>query len=183
MKQKQKTYVIDTSVLINDPDIFQKLGKSRIVIPVAVIRELDGLKNNSNATTAASARKISRMLDQLGSGRNIAFGAKTSSGATVSICNRYQTVYDLASVADNKIVGCALKLNEEKETHLSVLTTDGNMRNVARAHGLRAEPYPFSNNDVHQEYEVASSMTFGWNVVTVLMVAVLALYFAIRNIP
>lgn len=181
MERKQKTYVIDTSVLINDPDIFCKLGKSRIVIPTAVIRELDGLKNSSNATTASSARRVSRTLDKLGSSQNIASGAKTSSGAIVSICNRYQTVYDLASISDNKIVGCALKLTEEVGTQLTVLTTDGNMRNVARAHGLRAEPYPFLHNDMHAETEVASNKFFYWNIITALIAAVLAIYIVIHN--
>ena len=183
MNQKQKTYVIDTSVLIKDPDIFYKLGKSQIVIPTAVIRELDGLKNSSNSATASSARRIARTLDKLGSGQNIASGAKTTSGAIVFICNRYQTVYDLASISDNKIVGCALKLKEEAGTNLTVLTTDGNMRNVARAHGLRAEPYPFLQNDIHAETEVASSKFFYWNIITALIVAVLVLYIVIHNTP
>src|SRR5208337_3590904 len=144
MKQKEKTYIVDTSVLIDDPDLFYKLGKSQIVVPTAVIRELDGLKNSTVAATASSARKVSRTLDRLGTTQNIASGARTSAGSTVRICNRYQTVNDLNSVADNKIVGTALKLNGESE-NVIILTTDGNMRNIARAHWLRAEAYPFVN--------------------------------------
>src|SRR5208337_2988273 len=128
MKQKEKTYIVDTSVLIDDPDLFYKLGKSQIVVPTAVIRELDGLKNSTVAATASSARKVSRTLDRLGNKQNIASGARTSAGSTVRICNRYQTVNDLASIADNKIIGTALKLHEETGTLVTVLTTDGNMR-------------------------------------------------------
>lgn len=39
-------YVVDTSVLIDYPDIFYKLGNNQIVVPTAVIRELDGIKRN-----------------------------------------------------------------------------------------------------------------------------------------
>ena len=178
---KQKTYVVDTSVLIDDPDLFYKLGKSRIVVPTAVLRELDGLKNSTVAATASSARKVSRTLDKLGNTQNIASGARTSAGSIVVIYNRYQTVNDLASYADNKIVGTALKLNEEAGTHITVLTTDGNMRNVARAHGLRAEPYPLLHNDRHAESEGTSSTSFKRNIITALIAAVLILYFIIRN--
>jgi len=183
MKQKQngKTYVVDTSVLIDDPDLFYKLGKSRIVVPTAVIRELDGLKNSTVAATASSARKVSRTLDRLGNTQNIASGARTSAGSTVLICNRYLTVNDLASVADNKIVGTALKLKEESENNIIMLTTDGNMRNVARAYGLRAEPYPFLHNDIHCGTEVASSTSFKWNIITVLIAVFLALYLIIHH--
>ena len=116
MKQRHKTYVVDTSILIDDPDIFFKMGKSHIIVPTAVIRELDGLKNNADAVVAASARKVSRLLDKLGSSQNIALGARTAAGSTVRICNRYQTVNDLASISDNKIVGTALKLKRRRTT-------------------------------------------------------------------
>ena len=182
MKQEQqKTYVVDTSILINEPDIFYKLGKSKIVIPTAVIRELDGLKNSSVAATSSAARRVSRILDRLGTHGNIAAGAKTSVGSTVRICNRYATVNDLASIADNKIIGTALKLQEETGTLVTVLTTDGNMRNVARAHNLRAEAYPFLYNDIQDKTEVASSTSLKWNIAAVLIFAFLALVFIIHN--
>ena len=79
MKQKQKAYVVDTSILINEPNIFYKLGKSTIVIPTAVIREFDGLKNSSVAADIRTARKVSRILDWLGTNGNIAAGAKNLS--------------------------------------------------------------------------------------------------------
>jgi PhoH-like ATPase len=183
MKQKQTTYVVDTSVLINEPDIFFKLGKCQIIIPTAVIRELDGLKNHTVAATASSARKASRTLDNLGSRQNIASGAKTSVGSTVRICNRFQTVNDLSSYADNKIVGTALKISENSETPVIMLTTDGNMRNIARAHGLRAEPYPFVNGNIHAETEIVSPTNLSWNIISALIVAVMALYIFINGIP
>ena len=181
MKQTQKTYVVDTSVLIDEPDIFYKLGKSEIVIPIAVIRELDGLKKSEVVATASSARKVSRTLDRLGGTQNIAKWAITSAGSKVQICNRYQTVNDLASVADNKIVGTALKLNETSENNVIMLTTDGNMRNVARAHGLRAEPYPFLHNDANAKNETVSSTSFSWKIIAAIFFVFLALYFIIQN--
>ncbi len=66
---KKKTYVLDTSVLIEDPDVFYKLGDGNIVLPTAVIREIDGLKRNPDPDDprAKASRKVARLLDRLGS--------------------------------------------------------------------------------------------------------------------
>lgn len=146
MKQKQKNvYVIDTSVLIDNPDIFFKLGNNQIVIPTAVIRELDGIKRNPdpNERKSKSARKVSRTLDELGSRQDIAKGARTATGATVRIYNRHILIDDLASSADNRIVGTALQLIAESNSAVTVLSADANMRNVTRSYGIKAECYPF----------------------------------------
>ena len=144
MKQKQlNVYIIDTSVLIADPDIFFKLGSNQIVNPTAVIKELDGMKRNPDPEEpkAKAARKVSRLLDMLGSHQDIASAAKTSTGAVVRICYRHVIIDDLASNADNRIVGTALQLRDENEKNVIVMSCDGNMRNVTRSYGIKAEKY------------------------------------------
>ena len=146
MKMRQgNVYVVDTSVLIDYPDIFYKLGNNQIVVPTAVIRELDGIKRNPDPheRKSKSARKISRTLDKLGSHQDIAKGARTVTGATVRIYSRHVPIDDLASSADNRIVGAALKLIEESNDNVTVVTADANMRNVTRSYGIKAEGYPF----------------------------------------
>jgi predicted ribonuclease YlaK len=41
-----RVYVLDTTVLIYDPDILSKTAEVDWVIPLVVIKELDGLKNS-----------------------------------------------------------------------------------------------------------------------------------------
>jgi predicted ribonuclease YlaK len=151
MKGRQESiYVIDTSVLIEEPDIFFKLGNNQIVIPTAVIKEIDGLKKNPDPgeRRAKAARKVARTLDMLGSLQDIAAGARTSAGSIVRICSRHTAIDDLASNADNRIVGAAIKIKEETQGNVILVTTDGNMRNVTRAYGIKAENYPFYLDDV-----------------------------------
>lgn len=149
MNNKRKTYVLDTSVVIEDPDVFYKLGDGEVVIPTAVIKEIDGIKRNPDPEEprAKAARKVARTLDRLGSYQDISTGAITSSGSTVRICNRYTVIDDLASNADNRIVGTAIKLKEESDEKVILVSTDGNMRNIARAYRIRAENYPFYLGD------------------------------------
>lgn len=149
MHKKKKTYVLDTSVLIEDPDVFDKLGDADIVLSTAVIKEIDGLKRNPDPDEprAKAARKVARTLERLGSCQDISTGARTSTGSTVRICSGYIAIDDLASNADNRIVGTALKLKEEPDRNVILLSADGNMRNVTRAYGIRAEHYPFCFGD------------------------------------
>jgi predicted ribonuclease YlaK len=149
MEGRNKTYVIDTSVLIEDPDVLYKLGNSEIVIPIAVIKEIDGLKRNpdSGEPRAKAARKVARTLDMLGSLQDIATGARTSAGSTVRICRKHAVIDDLASNADNRIVGSAIKIKEETQGNVILVSTDGNMRTVTRAYGITAKNYPFHPDD------------------------------------
>jgi predicted ribonuclease YlaK len=144
-----KIYVLDTSVLIDDPDVLYKLGVGEIVIPTAVIKEIDGLKRHPDPEEprAKAARKVARTLDMLGSYQDISVGARTSGGSTVRIVNKYERLDDLASNADNRIVGTAVRLKEETQRTVVLVTTDGNMRTVTRSYGIRAENYPFYLDD------------------------------------
>jgi predicted ribonuclease YlaK len=145
----KKVFVIDTSVLIEDPDVFYKLGSNEIIIPTAVIKELDGLKKHPDPDEhrAKAARQVTRTLDMLGSCQDIATGARTPAGSVVKICNQYEVIDDLDSNADNRIIGTAIKLREEGTGQVILLSSDGNMRNVTRSYKIKAENYPFSLGD------------------------------------
>lgn len=149
MHKKRKIYVLDTSVVIEDPDVFYKLGDGDIVLPTAVIKEIDGLKRNPDPEDprARAARKVARTLDRLGSYQDISMGARTFSGSTVRISSRYTVIDDLASNADNRIVGTAIKLKEESDEKIILMSADGNMRNIARSYQIKAENYPFYLGD------------------------------------
>ena len=181
MKQKQKNiYVVDTCVLIDDPDIFYKLGDSQIVVPTAVIKELDCLKRNPDPKEhrAMAARKVARTLDMLGSHQDIAEGAKTSTGSTVRIINRHVPIDDLASSADNRIVGTALKLKEETDSNVILVSADGNMRNVTRSYGIEATSYPLHHKK-RTSGPARSSSTTGaaWNLIAAAVVLILFVLF------
>jgi PhoH-like ATPase len=136
-------FVLDTSVIIDDPDIFFNLGRKWIIVPTVVIRELDGLKRSSDTKRSGAARKASKTLDNLGYRQDIAFGAITSAGSVVRIFNRHIMIDGLASAADNHIVGSAIRLQiENKHCHVVLITNDRNMRNVSRSYGIQAEQYP-----------------------------------------
>jgi predicted ribonuclease YlaK len=155
IKKNKKIYVLDTSVLIEDPDVFYKLSSSEIVVPTAVIKEIDGLKKNADPEDhrGKAARKVARTLDRLGSYQDISTGAKTPTGSIIRICNQYRPIDDLASNMDNRVVGTAIRLRENSGAKVILVSTDSNMRNVARAYKIRAENYPFMMDDPFDKTE------------------------------
>ena len=139
----ENVYVVDTCVLLEDPDVVHKLRQCTIVIPVAVVKELDGLKLSAIPKKAQTARRASRNLDKLGSHQNFPFGTITVAGSVVKIFFGHTKIDDFASCADNKILGAALRLKKDnKHSNVVVLTNDCNMRIIARAYGIAATSYP-----------------------------------------
>ena len=145
--EQEDVYVLDTSVLINDPNILCKLRRTRIFVPTAAIREIDGLKRSLNSKKSGAAKKVLKTLDTLGCREYVAFGAITSAGSQVKIFFKYKRVCDLHSMGDNQILGSALKLQEENlHYHVILLSNDRKLRSVTKAYGLEARQYPFSRS-------------------------------------
>ena len=155
--EKRKTYVLDTTVLIHDPDVFYKLGDADIVIPLAVIRELDGLKNSDSELVAKAARQVSRILDRISSYSDMReAGGNISSGARIFIETHYEKIEGLDSEGDRQIIGTALYLKKKGVENLLLATTDTNMRIVGRTYGLKAEHMPdyFVERDPVMEMDI-----------------------------
>jgi hypothetical protein len=144
---KKMIYILDTTVLIEDADIIYKLGDSTMVIPLAVIREIDGLKKSKSEWIAQAARKMGRLLDKLSSYGDLASGVNLPTGGLLKVSRSYVEVEGLASEADNKIVGTAIAF-KNAGFEVTLLTTDANMRTVTRTYVVKAEYPPFFDGEV-----------------------------------
>ena len=60
----RKSFVIDTNVLLHDPDALTAFGDNDVVIPLAVLEELDALKRNRD-DRAKNARRTLRSIEEL----------------------------------------------------------------------------------------------------------------------
>ena len=61
---RKKTYVIDTSVCLNDPLSLESFKNNDIVLPIKVLEEIDKHKSRQGAV-GLNARTIIRFLDEL----------------------------------------------------------------------------------------------------------------------
>ena len=148
---KSAIYVLDTSAMMQNPNIFYELGeyhdfgKSHIYVPLATIKEIDGLKKGKD-TRARHAREIARTLDRLGSCGNLKSGVQLSTGGVLRVCDSYDHIDALDSDVDNKVIGTAMKIHRETGKAVTVLCTDTNMRNICRDKEIKGEFWPFGVN-------------------------------------
>lgn len=59
----KKTYVIDTNILIQNPNAFQCFEDNYVVLPLVVVEELDSLKK-TEGERGSNARSAVRILEK-----------------------------------------------------------------------------------------------------------------------
>jgi len=122
---QQKYIVVDTSALIEIPDVIQRVDPAMVFVPLTVIKQLDALKNNPDIERSKKARSASFFIDE---------GMKNGN---VTVLTAYDQVDGLDNTSDNKIVGAAVRLKRENpEAVVALLATDRNMRIVAGGFGI-----------------------------------------------
>jgi PhoH-like ATPase len=139
-----KIFVLDTNVLLYDPESIIKFPNSQVVIPLTVIEELDAMKRLSNEL-GKNSRAVVRFLDGLkktGKG-NLNKGVKIDNNSLIRVLlevkNEHRQVLS-PSIADNRIIMTALSLKEEGGRVVFV-SKDLAARIKAEALGLEVEDY------------------------------------------
>jgi PhoH-like ATPase len=152
-----KTYVLDTNVLLHDPQSIFKFEDNNLAIPVEVLEELDGIKGEQSSERGRNARRVHRILQELlPDSHSMNEGVKLPTGGTLSvIINRYLVENNWSSPAmqrlravlsdftkkDNRIIASALFVQETNPPPTILVTKDVNVQLKARAVGLEAEDY------------------------------------------
>ncbi|HEV8626462.1 MAG TPA: PhoH family protein [Acidimicrobiia bacterium] len=140
--------VLDTCVLLADPDSLYAFGDADIVIPLTVIEELDGHKSRLDDVGRA-ARAVVRDLERLrvDSGGDFREPVPLPTGGTVRVAINGLVVEQLAAhglnpdKADNRILAAALGLTQDGRAAVKVVSADAALRIKASQLGLVAEDY------------------------------------------
>jgi len=143
----KKTFVLDTNVLLHDPNALYKFQDNDVIIPLVVVEEIDKFKRAQNEV-GRNARTISRYLDDERSKGSLSKGVTLKSGGFLRVVikgtnknNLFSSLKD-SQTADNMILGVALSMAEKTEKENVVLVTkDTNLRIKADAAGLIAQDY------------------------------------------
>ncbi len=142
----RKTFVLDTNVLLHDPDSVTQFGNNDVVIPLGVLEELDTMKKYRDEL-AKNARAVLRYFDSLkdiGKG-DLHEGVELPSGTVIriqlEIKTNYSQNYALSLTSFNyKILMAAYFLYEKGEI-VTIVSKDLTMRVKAKAMGLEATDY------------------------------------------
>jgi PhoH-like ATPase len=137
----RKKYVLDTSVLIHDPQSFKSFHNSDVILPITVLDELDKLKKMPGGA-GKNARVVIRMLDTLcNSAPDINAGMLLDNDLLFSIDATSYAVSNDIMYGDNRILACAQEIHKLHKEDVILVSNDINMRVRARALGLMAEAY------------------------------------------
>lgn len=154
MMDNNKTFVVDTNVLIHRHDSIMSFRDSEIVIPIWVFEELDYLKKEEHTGRGKSSRDAIRFISALVKHGNLQEGVKLDNGSVLRVGLTHRTGYhDLDNhKADNRIILCALELKEQGR-NVFFVSKDINARIKATALGVRAVDYEKHKVNINSLYE------------------------------
>ena len=165
-----KTFVLDTNVLLHDPQSIFKFDDNVLAIPVEVLEELDSIKSEQSTERGRNARRIHRLLQELfPDSRSMLEGVELPNGGQLLVIinpylqdkgkstpalERMRAILPDLSKKDNRIIACALYVQEQFPPPTVLVTKDVNVQLKARAVGLESEDY--LNDKVPEEEDEAS---------------------------
>lgn len=143
-KTGERTYVLDTSVLLSDPSAVFRFAEHQVVLPVVVISELE--KKRHDPEIGYFARQALRNLDELRSKHErLDFPIAVGEGGSLRVELNHSNQSVLPSGLqlgdnDSRILSVALNLANEG-LEVTVVSKDLPMRVKAASVGLAAEEY------------------------------------------
>lgn len=140
-----KNYILDTNVLLHDPNSLVSFQENNVLIPIEVLEEIDRFKRESTEL-GQNARTVSRALDALRGQGRLSEGVNLANGGRLRIIfnekNGSGTPLNGHATVDSRIVALALSVhNAHPEIPTILVTKDINLRIKADALGLQAEDY------------------------------------------
>ncbi|WP_349864194.1 PhoH family protein [Leifsonia sp. WHRI 6310E] len=143
-KQAERTYVLDTSVLLSDPKAIHRFAEHSVVIPVVVVSELEGKRNDPEL--GYFARQALRNLDDLRvEHERLDFPIPIGEGGSLRVELNHSSMAVLPSGLqlgdnDSRILAVALNLANDG-LDVTVVSKDLPLRVKAASVGLAAEEY------------------------------------------
>jgi PhoH-like ATPase len=158
----RKNYVLDTNVLIYDPQAVLKFEDNDIILPIYVIEEVDQFKRETTER-GRNARQVGRVLDDLRSKGSLAQGVAVGEGS-VRVCvpdKKPHFPYGVNPTSvDNAILQTALEIRDATPDKPTVFVTmDVNLRIRADAFGLATEAYEHQAIDVEHMHTGMTELT------------------------
>lgn len=131
----EKTFIVDTNIVMQDYNFFQKFKDTTIIITDVLLEELDKHKKDMTAE-GYNIRQFVKVIDKLRITGNLQQGVLYDNVIFKSIC---------ASSLDN-LINDNKFINIAKDNNFTVLTNDINMRLKCDVMGVEVEGFTGKNN-------------------------------------
>ena len=145
---KPKIFVLDTNIILHDYKAVRKFQDNNIVIPIAVIEELDKFKKGSDALSF-NARGFVRDIDRLTEGKmfgkdGVPLGkglGKIKIEPNHPFSDEFKDFFS-DDIPDHRILATAMWVRDNNpDTFVALVTKDINLRMKAKAAGMEVQDY------------------------------------------
>lgn len=140
--EREKIFILDTNVLVHDPQAIFAFDHSIVGLPIMVLEELDRFKSDSNQR-GFNSREVVRELDLLRGNGSLSDGIKLDNGATLKVflTPPEETCPTLLTdrTIDNIILRTAYCLKDKYDVRF--ISKDLNARVKADVLGIQAYDY------------------------------------------
>lgn len=149
----EKTYVLDTSVLLQTPSALDAFEENHIVLPIVVLEELDALKG-ADGEQGANARQAIRHLEALRAQGNLLAGVALPGGGTLRVetnCVDIQLPGGLPGYPNHRRILQVCQALRQEKGQATLVTKNILLRIKAQMLGLAAEDFTREQVPVSQE--------------------------------
>ncbi len=140
----RKQFILDTNVLLHDPQALFTFADNDVMVPIYVIEEIDNFKRDLSEV-GRNARQVSRQLDDLRRFGHLGDGVPLEGGGTLRVAFTDRQVpqeFAHSHATDNRILSVALDARDAMpDRPVIFVTKDTNLRVRADALGLAAVNY------------------------------------------
>ncbi len=154
----KKYFILDTNVLLLDPEAFCKFADNIVVIPISVVEEIDTFKRDLNGL-GRNARHAIRLLDKFRRKGNLSQGVEVNDKGGVCMVDlgsgdRIELPPTFArDKVDNRLLVTALSLmKKQAEVPVILVTKDANLRIKADALGIKPMDYESKKVEIEHLY-------------------------------
>ncbi len=153
----KKVFVLDTNVLLHDPQALLRFKDNDVVIPITVVEEIDTFKKDLSEI-GRNARQVSRLLDSFRAQAHLVEGVQLPDGGMLRVLLYTEQALKVlppelrAERADNRILAVALQMKDDCDCPVVFVTKDTNLRIKADAVGLDAQDYESDKVSIEELY-------------------------------
>jgi len=152
-----KNYILDTTVLLYDPNALFAFEENNVIIPITVIEEIDRFKNDMSEV-GRNARQTSRILDKLRVKGSLSSGVKLDNGGLLSV--KISSRKSISSIPldfqekkrDTFLFAVTIEEHEITKLPTILVTKDVYLRIKADALGIVVSDYESDRVEIEELY-------------------------------
>lgn len=167
----KKQFVLDTNVLLHNPEAVSAFADNEVILPIEVIEELDRFKRQGDEK-GRNARQVIRTLDALREKGPLGNGVPMENGGTLRVLVDDVSLEKLPGLAgdvmDNRIIGRACSLRRTGTNKVIFVSKDINARIKADAIGLAVMDFEKQKVNFDEIYSGWQSFTVAPDLINTL---------------